>query len=131
MVTIFGPESQVHIAAAMLLVGLAMLREYISTGQLTKQDHVPFEADLHVPPNPDLTRLVTSTEFIIFSERVKLDHQIAIAPSAKFGQGDEAVFKFRCQRSNVDFLGTARDVLEEWLGQHNVGACYITACDRS
>ncbi|OCF33709.1 cytoplasmic protein [Kwoniella heveanensis BCC8398] len=102
IVTIFGPESQVHIAAAMLL------------------DHVPFEADLHVPPNPELTRLVTSSEFILFTERVKRDHQIAIVPSAKFGQGDEAIFKFRCQRSNIDFLGTARDVLEEWLGQHNI-----------
>ncbi|WVW80867.1 hypothetical protein I302_102857 [Kwoniella bestiolae CBS 10118] len=102
IVTIFGPESQVHIAAAMLL------------------DHVPFEADLHVPPNPELTRLVTSSDFILFTERVKRDHQIAIVPSAKFGQGDEAIFKFRCQRSNIDFLGTARDALEEWLGQHNI-----------
>lgn len=75
---------------------------------------------MHVPHNPDLTRLVTSPEFIVFSEEVKRDHQIAIAPSGNFGQGDEAVFKFRCQRSNIDFLGTARDVLEEWLGEHNV-----------
>lgn len=82
---------------------------------------MPFEADLHVPPNAELTRLVTSTEFILFAERVKRDHQIAIVPSAKFGQSDEAIFKFRCQRSNIDFLGTARDSLEGWLGQHNVG----------
>jgi hypothetical protein len=88
---------------------------------LRLQDHVPFEADLHVPPNPELTRLVASTDFILFAERVKRDHQIAIVPSAKFGQGDEAVFKFRCQRSNIDFLGTARDSLEEFLKQHNVG----------
>jgi hypothetical protein len=81
---------------------------------------VPFEADLHVPPNPELTRLVTSTEFILFTEKVKRDHQIAIVPSAKFGQGDEAIFKFRCQRSNIDFLGTARDSLEEFLGQHGI-----------
>ncbi|KAK8850505.1 hypothetical protein IAR55_004423 [Kwoniella newhampshirensis] len=102
IVTIFGPESQVHIAAAMLL------------------DHVPFEADLHVPPNLELTRLITSPDFILFTERVKRDHQIAIVPSAKFGQGEEAIFKFRCQRSNIDFLGTSRDALEEWLGQHNI-----------
>jgi hypothetical protein len=51
---------------------------------------------------------------------VKRDHQIAIVPSAKFGQGDEAIFKFRCQRSNIDFLSTARDSLEEFLGQHGV-----------
>ncbi|ORY26615.1 hypothetical protein BCR39DRAFT_254880 [Naematelia encephala] len=102
IVTIFGPESQVHIAAAMLL------------------DHVPFEADLHVPPNPEVNRLISTTEFLLFAERVKRDHQIAIVPSAKFGQGDEAIFKFRCQRSNIDFLGTARDSLEEFLAQHNV-----------
>ncbi|KAL7422885.1 hypothetical protein Q5752_002182 [Cryptotrichosporon argae] len=102
MVAIFGPESQVHIAAAMLL------------------DHVPFEADLHVPPSPELTRLVTSAEFVIFADGVKRDHQITIQPSARFGQGDEAIFKFRCQRSNVDFLTTARDALEEFLAQHNV-----------
>lgn len=84
---------------------------------------MPFEADLQVPPNPELTKLVTSPEFVVFSERVKRDHQIAITPSAKFGQGDEAVFKFRCQRSSIDFLAPARDVLEEWLGQHHVSDC--------
>ena len=51
---------------------------------------------------------------------MKRDHQIAIVPSAKFGQGDEAIFKFRCQRSNIDFLGTARESLEEFLGARNV-----------
>jgi hypothetical protein len=81
---------------------------------------VPFEADLHVPPNAELTKLVTSTEFILFTEKIKRDHQIAIVPSAKFGQGDESIFKFRCQRSNIDFLGTARDSLEEFLSQHNI-----------
>jgi hypothetical protein len=120
IVTIFGPESQVHIAAAMLLVSAPSMK-------LMRQDHVPFEADLHVPPNPDLTRLVTSTEFILFAERVKRDHQIAIVPSAKFGQGNESIFKFRCQRSNIDFLGTARDSLEEWLGQRNVGGMAFSA----
>ncbi|WVO20505.1 uncharacterized protein IAS62_001802 [Cryptococcus decagattii] len=102
VVTIFGPESQVHIAAAMLL------------------DHVPFEADLPVPPNPELSRLMTSADFILFTERVKRDHQIAIVPSPKLGLGNEAIFKFRCQRSNVDFLGTAIDALEDWLSQNKI-----------
>lgn len=101
-VTIFGPESQVHIAVAMLL------------------DHVPFEADLHVPPNPELTRLVSSTEFVLFTERMKRDHQIAISPSPRFGQGDEAVFKFRCQRSSIDFLSTVHDSLVDFLGSHSI-----------
>jgi hypothetical protein len=101
-VTIFGPESQVHIAVAMLL------------------DHVPFEADLHVPPNADLTRLVASKEFVLFTERMKRDHQIAISPSPRFGQGDEAVFKFRCQRSSIDFLTTVYDSLVDFLSGHNI-----------
>lgn len=101
-VTIFGPESQVHIAVAMLL------------------DHVPFEADLHVPPNTELTRLISSTDFVLFTERMKRDHQIAISPSARFGQGDEAIFKFRCQRSSIDFLTTVHDALVEFLASHNV-----------
>ena len=60
---------------------------------------------------------------------MKRDHQIAIVPSAKFGQGDEAIFKFRCQRSNIDFLGTARDSLEEFLGLHNVRFCIRRRAD--
>lgn len=75
---------------------------------------------MHIPPNAELTTVVSSPDFIHFTERIKRDHQIAISPSAKFGQGDEAVFKLRCQRSNVDFLSTARDALEEFLGQRNV-----------
>jgi hypothetical protein len=101
-VTIFGPESQVHIAVAMLL------------------DHVPFEADFHVPPNAELTRLVSSTEFVLFTERMKRDHQIAISPSPRFGQGDDAIFKFRCQRSSIDFLSTVHDALVEFLAEHSI-----------
>ncbi|KAJ7655057.1 cytoplasmic protein [Mycena polygramma] len=79
IVTIFGPESQVQIAAAMLL------------------DHVPFEADMNVPPSAELARLYSGTE----------------TPS-------EYTFKFRCQRSNSDFLITAREMLEQFLGNHNI-----------
>ncbi|WVN89687.1 uncharacterized protein L203_104917 [Cryptococcus depauperatus CBS 7841] len=102
IVTVFGPESQVHIATAMLL------------------NHVPFEADLHIPFNPELPRLVASNDFVIFSERVKHDHQIAIHPPIRLSPGTEAIFKFRCQRSNVHCLDTAREALEEWLGQQNI-----------
>lgn len=73
-----------------------------------------------MPPNPELSRLMTSADFILFTERIKRDHQIAIVPSPKLGLGNEAIFKFRCQRSNVDFLGTAIDALEDWLSQNKV-----------
>ena len=101
-VTIFGPESQVHIAAAMLL------------------DHVPFEADLHVPFAPDLPRVTGSPDFVQLVERLKRDLQIAIISPTRYNQGEDSLFKFRCQRSNIDFLGSARDALEEYLVQRKV-----------
>ena len=101
-VTIFGPESQVHIAAAMLL------------------DHVPFEALLHVPPpspsSPSpLPSLLTSPDYLSLVEKLKRDLQIAIVSPTRFTPGEDSLFRFRCQRSNIDFLGGARDALEEWL----------------
>lgn len=72
-----------------------------------------------------MTTLASSTDFIAFTERIKRDHQIAISPSANFGRRDEAVFKFRCQRSHIDHLTMARDELEEYLDQHNV-SCWET-----
>lgn len=95
-------ESQVHIAAAMLL------------------DHVPFEADLHVPFTHDLGRVVATHDFLQLIEKLKRDLQIAIIPPTRFAQGDDSLFKFRCQRSNIDFLGSARDALEEFLVSRKV-----------
>ncbi|KAF8350277.1 cytoplasmic protein [Amanita rubescens] len=115
VVTIFGPESQVQIAASMLL------------------DHVPFEADMAVPPNSDLPRLCASPEFTNLVERVKRELQVSITPNFKvLGASNGAAssstpempaeysFKFRCQRSNSDFLITAREMLEQFLLNHNV-----------
>ncbi|EMD41708.1 hypothetical protein CERSUDRAFT_146926 [Gelatoporia subvermispora B] len=110
LVTVFGPESQVQIAATMLL------------------DHVPFEADMAVPPHPDLARICSSPDFIAFTERVKREFQVVISPNVKPGspnggateQPTECSFKFRCQRSNSDFLVTAREMLEQYLINHNV-----------
>ncbi|KAF8649809.1 hypothetical protein AX16_005574 [Volvariella volvacea WC 439] len=112
VVTIFGPESQVQIAAAMLL------------------DHVPFEADMTVPYSPDLPRVCSSSEFANLVERVKRELQVAIVPNFKTSLSSnggssaplplEYSFKFRCQRSNSDFLITAREMLEQFLINHNV-----------
>ncbi|KAH0838585.1 cytoplasmic protein [Lanmaoa asiatica] len=131
VVTIFGPESQVQIAAAMLL------------------EHVPFEADMAVPPCPDLPVVCTSPEFVAFVERVKREFQVSVTPNLKSPapvhstngsstsldhpspsqaspqmtqiqlQGEYS-FKFRCQRSNSDFLLAAREMLEQFLLNHNV-----------
>ncbi|KAL0950895.1 hypothetical protein HGRIS_007654 [Hohenbuehelia grisea] len=113
VVTIFGPESQVQIAVTMLL------------------EHVPFEADMAVPPSADLPRICASADFIAFVERVKRDFQVSIMPNIKShasnggaGSGAETpseyTFKFRCQRSNSDFLITAKEMLEQFLMTHNV-----------
>ncbi|CAL1696508.1 unnamed protein product [Somion occarium] len=110
MVTVFGPESQVQIAATMLL------------------EHVPFEAEMSVPPHPELARIVTSPDFVQFAERVKRDFQVVISPNIRPGTANgasaesnmECSFKFRCQRSNSDFLVTAREMLEQFLLSHNV-----------
>ncbi|KAF8895055.1 cytoplasmic protein [Gymnopilus junonius] len=112
VVTIFGPESQVQIAATMLL------------------DHVPFEADMAVPPSAELPRVVASPEFNALVEHVKRELQVSISPNfkrASVTNGNTAPetptdysFKFRCQRSNSDFLITAREMLEQFLQSHNV-----------
>ncbi|KAJ7357125.1 cytoplasmic protein [Mycena albidolilacea] len=111
IVTIFGPESQVQIAAAMLL------------------DHVPFEADMNVPPSPELARLCVSPDFNSLVERIKRELQVSVVPNIKMSivnedngteTPSEYTFKFRCQRSNSDFLITAREMLEQFLGNHNI-----------
>ena len=92
------------------------------------QDHVPFEADMAVPPHPDLTRICASPDFVSFAERVKRELQVVISPNIKtpIANGSipegptECSFKFRCQRSNSDFLATAREMLEQFLIEHNV-----------
>lgn len=114
IVTIYGPDGQVQMAATMLL------------------DHVPFEADMAVPPSPDIAVLCNSPEFKAFTDRIKQDLQVSIVPivtglgsaNSLSVPGTEAIpefsFKFRCQRSNSDFLVTAREMLEQYLINHNI-----------
>lgn len=84
-------------------------------------DHVPFEADLHVPYAADIAQVVSTHDFLQLVERLKRDLQIAIVPPTRFSLGDDSLFKFRCQRSNIDFLGTAKEALEEYLVSRQVG----------
>lgn len=86
-----------------------------------------------VPPNSDLPRICASPEFTNLVERVKRELQVSIAPNFKLiGASNGAAitaasevpaeysFKFRCQRSNSDFLITAREMLEQFFLNHNV-----------
>lgn len=91
------------------------------------QDHVPFEADMAVPPQPELARVCASPDFAAFVEKVKRDFQVVIVPNKSVAANGThspdlpiESFKFRCQRSNSDFLVTAREVLEQYLIAHNI-----------
>lgn len=117
LVSIFGPESQIHMAAQMLL------------------DHVPFEAEYRTPFSNELERLLASHEYVALTERVKRDLNISISPtivkrsttlsSASSTAGSnspkgEAVFKLRLNRSNVDFLPASKEALEDFLVSRNI-----------
>lgn len=81
-----------------------------------------------VPPSADLPRVCGSADFSAFVERVKRESQVSIVAHVKSpivnGAGTEPLpeysFKFRCQRSNSDFLITAREMLEQFLLNHNI-----------
>lgn len=126
VISIFGPESQVHIAATMLQV-FHFLR-CLTTWLLTSpKDQVPFEAEMAIPPNKDLPRLCASQDFLVFGESLKRDFEVTIVPSIKVspngspsGSPRQCSFKFMCQRSNSDCLTTARELFEEFLVSNNI-----------
>ncbi|KAH8120635.1 cytoplasmic protein [Phellopilus nigrolimitatus] len=105
----FPDKKPLHIAATMLL------------------DHVPFEAEMAIPPSVDITRVCSSPDFLAFTDRIKRDFQVSVVPAVKKGPNSspsvspgECSFKFMCQRSNSDFLITAREHLEQFLVSQNV-----------
>lgn len=127
VVSIFGPESQIHIAAQMLL------------------DHVPFEAEYRLPHSETMAQLTLASEFIALQDQIKRDLNIMILPWVdRSGAGEETVIKFLLNRSNVSieknplpvsfiyrqmtdsfhpqqhFLASARDTVEEFLQTQNV-----------
>jgi hypothetical protein len=127
VVSIFGPESQVQIAATMLLVSPNHGPQCAISPTSFSQDHVPFEADMSVPAHADLPHLCATPDFAKFVERTKREYQVVISPNMKPAPAQpggelspgECSFKFRCQRSNTDSLVTAREMLEQFLLDHN------------
>lgn len=80
-----------------------------------------------VPPSSDVNRVCSSPDFLAFTERIKRDFQVSIVSNIKKGSNNspsvtpgESSFKFVCQRSNSDFLVTAREHLEQYLVSQNV-----------
>ncbi|GAA5856623.1 hypothetical protein JCM8547_005897 [Rhodosporidiobolus lusitaniae] len=103
VVSIFGPESQVHIAAQMLL------------------DHVPFEAEYRLPHSSEMAALTLSQDFVNLTEKIKRDLNITILPWVdRSGNNEETIIRFCLNRSNVDFLATSRDLVEEYLVQRKI-----------
>lgn len=105
IVTIFGPESQVHIAAQMLL------------------DHVPFEAELRLPHSAAFADLALTADWIQLVERTKHDLNVTILPWIdRSGNEEDTVLRLCLNRSNVHFASSARDSIEEFLRERNVRA---------
>lgn len=82
-----------------------------------------------VPSSSEIPRICNSPEFLTFAEGIKRDLQVSIVPNLKTVTANgtsasdaspEYTFKFRCQRSNSDFLITAREMLEQFLVNHNI-----------
>ena len=108
IVNIFGPESQVHIAAQMLL------------------DHVPFEAEYRLPHSEQTAQLALTQDFLELQERIKRDLNITILPWVdRSGAGEETIIRFLLNRSNQHFLTTSRDTVEEFLLSKNVSRGHI------
>ena len=104
LVSIFGPESQLHIAAQMLL------------------EHVPFEAEFRTPSSRNLAAAISSPEFSMLLERIRHELNVHIVPTTRPGTG-EGVFKMRLNRSNCDYLPAAKDLLEDFLTSRSVSVC--------
>lgn len=74
-----------------------------------------------VPPHPELTRICASSDFTAFVERIKEEYQVIISPPGSPSDSpSECWFRFRCQRSNSDHLSTTRELLDQFLVNHNV-----------
>ena len=102
LVSIFGPEAQIHIAAQMLL------------------DHVPFEAEFRTPDSAALAQIINTQEYGALTQRLKRDLNIHVLPPVRQPHNSEAVFRLRLNRSNTDFLPTAKDLIEDFLVSRNV-----------
>ncbi|TIB93001.1 hypothetical protein E3Q19_01585 [Wallemia mellicola] len=122
-VAIFGPEHQVNVAKTMVL------------------DHVPFEAEYLTPRSNEIRNAVNDTKFIELVNSLRSDLHVSISAPAQLlkstenGQNtppqssnsdtasddeEDLAFKVRCQRSNIDMLGAAKETLEDYLKSRNV-----------
>lgn len=123
LVEIFAPESQISVATSMLL------------------DHVPYEAfvvffsaheseplmlsmsnsEYRIPHSERFADLTQLQDFANLTERIKRDFNITILSFVdRSGQQEESLVRFCLIRSNVEFLASARDVVEQFLSSRGV-----------
>ncbi|WFD25864.1 hypothetical protein MNAN1_000831 [Malassezia nana] len=102
-VLIFGPESQVVIAAQLLL------------------QHVPLDVEMTVSHSFELGAMLESPDYAALVERMQkeLDIRLEAKPRHKITTG-ECVFQLSLNQSNADMLSVAKDMLEELCAKHNV-----------
>lgn len=76
-----------------------------------------------MPHSAEMAALALSQDFVNLTERVKRDLNITILPWVdRTGAGEETIIRFCLNRSNVDFLATARDLVEEYLVGRSVSS---------
>lgn len=80
-----------------------------------------------VPPSSEIAAVCNTQDFHALVERIKRDLQVTIIAAPKNPNGGASLsptveysFKFKCQRSNVDYLGAAREMLEQFLMNRNI-----------
>lgn len=81
-----------------------------------------------IPPHADISRVCNSADFLAFTESIKRDFEVSIVPTVRKPASEapaalvkgECSFRFMCQRSNSDYLVTARELLEQFLMSQNV-----------
>lgn len=79
------------------------------------------DSEYRIPHHSEMATLSLSQDFLALTERVKRDLNITLIPSVdRTGTGEETVLRFCLNRSNVDFLATARDLVQEFLVARNV-----------
>lgn len=74
-----------------------------------------------MPHSAEMAALTLSQDFLELTERIKRDLNITILPWVdRSGSGEETIVRFCLNRSNADFLPTARDLVEEYLVKKEV-----------
>lgn len=99
-VLIFGPDSQLDGAVHMIL------------------QHIPLDAELHVPRSYEFDTLVESPEFSGAVERIRHDYSASISRGSV--SGPDAVLRITLPRCNGDALPAIRSALDELFAHHNV-----------